>query len=60
MGTDSCEVVETLPDPHSFKVHKVIEFNYIVVVDIIFDIILSIPIVFLGLFHCDFSGICLI
>jgi hypothetical protein len=37
MGTDSCEVVEKLPDPRSFKVHKVTEFNYIVV-DIIFDI----------------------
>lgn len=27
MGTDGGEVVETLPDPRSFKVHKIIEFN---------------------------------
>jgi len=48
MGTDSCKVVEALPDPRSFKVHKIIELNY-TVVDF-FYIVLSIPVVFIGLF----------
>lgn len=41
MGTDGCEVVETLPDPRSFKVHKIIEFDYIIA-EVFFGIIFSI------------------
>jgi len=42
MGTDGSELVETLPNPSSFKVLERIEFDYVILRMLIIDIVHSV------------------